>query len=90
MPSLVDGIKAVRAARQALSSMSGSSNNARIDADFVLALKEQDFTEAIIRAAGVVVDPLADAETVVAGGRVGVNVRVFLAQPSLASVRRWR
>ena len=86
VPSLVDGIKAVRAARQALSSMGGSLNNARIDADFVLALKEQEFTEAIIRAAGVVVDPLADAETVVAGGRVGVNVRVFLAQPSLASV----
>jgi len=86
VPSLVDGIKAVRAARQALSSMGGSSNNARIDADFVLGLKEQDFTEAIIRAAGVVVDPLADTETVVAGGRVGVTVRVFLAQPSLASV----
>jgi LmbE family N-acetylglucosaminyl deacetylase len=84
VPSLVEGIKAVRAARQTLLSMSAS--NARADADFVLALREQDFTEAIIRAAGVVVDPLADTETVVAGGRVGVNVRVFLAQPSLASV----
>jgi len=82
---LVDGIKAVRAARRALSS-SGAPASARADADFLLAIKEQDFTEAAIRAAGVVVDPLADAETVVAGGSVGVNVRVFLAQPSLTSV----
>jgi len=84
VPSLVDGIKGVRAARQALSSMSVS--NARIDADFLLALKEQDFTEAIVRAAGVIVDPLADAETVVPGRSVGVYVRVFLTQPSIAFV----
>jgi hypothetical protein len=58
----------------------------RADAEFLLALKEQDFTEATVRAAGVVVDPLADRETVNQGGSVGVTVRVFLAQPSLASV----
>lgn len=84
VPSLVDGIKAVRAARQRLGSMSES--DARADAQFLLALKEQEFTEAIIRAAGVLVDPLADAETVVPGGHVDVNVRVFLAQKSNVSV----
>ncbi|HKH75091.1 MAG TPA: PIG-L family deacetylase [Vicinamibacterales bacterium] len=83
--ALGEGIKATRAARQALSSIDIQAP-ARADADLLLALKEQDFTDAIIRAAGVVVDPLADTETVVASGRVGVNVRVFLAQPSLASV----
>jgi LmbE family N-acetylglucosaminyl deacetylase len=82
---LVDGIKAVRAARQALSSINAPLP-ARADADFLLSLKEQDFTEAVIRAAGIVVDPLADTETVVPGGRVAVTVRVFLTQRSSASV----
>jgi LmbE family N-acetylglucosaminyl deacetylase len=82
---LIEGTKAVRAARQALSSLNAPAP-ARADAEFLLSMKEQDFTEAVIRAAGIVVDPLADTETVVPGGRVAVNVRVFLAQPSLASV----
>jgi LmbE family N-acetylglucosaminyl deacetylase len=84
VPSLVDGLKAVRAARQSLSSLTASA--ARDEAEFLLAVKEHDFTEALIRTAGVVVDPLADSETVVAGGTIGVNVRVFLSQPSLATV----
>ena len=85
VPPLLEGIKSVRAARQALSSMSVPAN-ARADADFLLAIKEHDFTEAAIRAAGVVVDPLADSETVNPGGTLDVNVRVFFAQPSIATV----
>jgi LmbE family N-acetylglucosaminyl deacetylase len=84
VPSLVDGLKAVRTARQSLSSLTASA--ARDEADFLLGVKEKDFAEALIRTAGVVVDPLADSETVVAGGTIGVNVRVFLSQPSIASV----
>jgi LmbE family N-acetylglucosaminyl deacetylase len=82
---LIEGIKAVRAARQALSSLNAPAP-ARAEADFLLSMKEQDFTEAVLRAAGVVVDPLADAETVVPGGHVAVSVRVFLAQKSNVSV----
>jgi LmbE family N-acetylglucosaminyl deacetylase len=85
VPPLVEGLKAARAARQVLSSMTAPAP-ARGDADFLLSMKEHDFVEAVTRAAGIVVDPLADTETVVPGGRVAVNVRVFLAQPSLASV----
>ena len=85
VPPLVEGLKAVRAARQVLSSMTAPAP-ARGDADFLLSMKEHDFVEAVTRAAGIVVDPLADTETVVPGGRVAVNVRVFLTQPSLASV----
>jgi hypothetical protein len=85
VPTLVEGLKAVRAARQALSS-ANTPASARADAEFLLVLKEQDFTEATIRAAGVVVDPLADRETVNRGGSVGVTVRVFFAQPAIASV----
>jgi len=85
VPSLVEGIKAVRAARQTLSSANVPAA-ARADADFLLAIKEHDFTEAAIRAAGIVVDPLADTETVLPGGNVGVNVRVFVTEPSIATV----
>ncbi len=59
---------------------------ARADADFLLAAKEHDFTDALVRAAGVVVDPLADAETVVPGGTLNVSVRTFLADASLVRI----
>ena len=85
LPALLDGLKAVRAARQALPSLDAPAS-ARADAEFLLALKARDFTTAAIQAAGVVLDPLAEQETVVPGGTVAVNVRVFLAQPSLATV----
>jgi LmbE family N-acetylglucosaminyl deacetylase len=82
---LLDGIKAIRAARQALPAMNAPAP-ARADVEFVLSQKEGEFTEAVIRAAGITVDPLADAETVVPGRSVGVYVRVFLTQPSIAAV----
>ena len=85
VPPLVEGLKAVRAARQLLRSISAAPE-ARADADFFLAFKEQDFTTAALQAAGVVVDPLAEEDTVVPGGSIRVNVRVFLAQPSTATV----
>ena len=85
IPALVGGLAAVRAARQALRAIDPPAD-ARADADFLLAIKEQEFTAAIIRAAGVVIDPLAEEETTVPGGSFGVNVRVFLTQPSSATV----
>jgi len=86
VPSLLEGLEAVRAARRALTSIA-APGAAKADAEFLLAIKERDFTEATVRAAGVVVDPLADSETVVPGGTVGVTVRVFLAQPTMATVQ---
>jgi LmbE family N-acetylglucosaminyl deacetylase len=85
VPPLVEGLKAVRAARQLLPSLTASPD-ARADAEFLLAFKEQEFTVAILYSAGVVIDPLAEEETVVPGGDIGVNVRVFLTQPSTATV----
>jgi hypothetical protein len=77
VPALVDGLRATRAARAALTSVDAPAE-ARADADFLLALKERDFADALTRAAEVVVDPLADAETVVPGGTITVTVRTFL------------
>jgi LmbE family N-acetylglucosaminyl deacetylase len=85
VPVLVDGLRTVRAARQAARSIDAPPA-ARADADFLLAFKERDFTTAIVQAAGVIVDPLAEEETVVPGGVVGVNVRVFLTNPAVAAV----
>jgi hypothetical protein len=44
---------------------------------FLLSFKEQDFSDALTRAAGVVVDPLSDVETMVPGGSLVVSVRTF-------------
>jgi LmbE family N-acetylglucosaminyl deacetylase len=83
VPVLAGGLRATRAARAALRSAPGSAD-ARADVDFVLAHEETDFAEALAHAAGIVVDPLADDETVVPGGAVGVSVRTFLEHAELA------
>jgi len=77
VPTLAEGVRATRAARSALKSAGGSAD-ARADADFLLALKEAEFTDALVRAAEVDVDPLAGQETVVQGESVTVLVRTFL------------
>jgi len=84
VPVLARGLNTTRAARQALSS-AAASPDARADVDFVLARKETDFAEALAQAAGIVVDPLSDQETVVPGGAVDVNVRTFLERSDLAT-----
>jgi hypothetical protein len=86
VPILARGISATRTARQALQSAAGSAE-ARADVDFVLARKETDFIEALAQAAGIVVDPLSDEETLVPGGSVDVNVRTFLERDQLASIK---
>jgi LmbE family N-acetylglucosaminyl deacetylase len=85
IPTLAEGLRATRAARSAVKTIPASSD-AQADADFLLAFKERDFTDALTRAAGVVVDPLADDETVVQGTAVGVNVRTFLPDGSAVKV----
>jgi LmbE family N-acetylglucosaminyl deacetylase len=85
VPSLVEGLTAVRAARQRLRSLDVPLP-AREDADFLLAFKEQDFSAATVRAAGVVIDPLADSETVTPDGTLGVDMRVFLTSSAPVGV----
>jgi len=85
VPALADGLRATRAARAAVRS-SGGSVDAGADADFLLAFKEHDFADALVRAAEVVVDPLADRETVVQGGTLDVAARIFLPEGSTVKV----
>jgi LmbE family N-acetylglucosaminyl deacetylase len=87
IPALADGLRATRAARAALTSSAGPAD-ARADADFLLGFKEDEFSEALIRAAEVDVDPLASQETVVQGESVDVLVRTFLPAGSSVIVAK--
>ncbi len=81
IPVLADGLKATRAARAALKN-TGGSTTATADADFLLEIKERQFEDALQRAASLVVDALANAETVVPGGRLSVFVRAYIPNPA--------
>ena len=85
VPLLADGLAATRAARRSLQTLD-AGRDAKADADFVLAAKERDFADALVRAAGVVVDPLSDAETVTPGGVVTVSARTFLPYPGIVTI----
>ena len=91
IPALATGLRATRSARAELRAMTGAADgsaDARADADFLLAFKERDFADALARAAGVVVDPLSDTETVVQGDAIGVAVRTFLPEGSAVTISR--
>jgi LmbE family N-acetylglucosaminyl deacetylase len=75
---LSEGLRATRAARAAVSRMTPRTA-AVAHADALLQHKEDEFADALVRAAGVTIDPLADAETVPQGGSVRVHVRTFVA-----------
>jgi hypothetical protein len=83
---LTRGLKSVREARQILSEASSVDKKAVYDADYVLRLKEQSFTKAIQMAAGVVVDALADSETLVREESTRVEVRLFHPESSASSI----
>ena len=84
IPVLASGLRATRAARTTIASMARS--NATADADFLLARKEDEFSAALTRAAGVIVDPLANDETLQPGGTIGVTIRTFAEEANLARV----
>jgi LmbE family N-acetylglucosaminyl deacetylase len=85
IPALADGLRATRAARAALKS-SSAPIDARAEADFLLGFKEDDFSDALVRAAEVDVDPLASRETVVAGDSMDVQVRTFVPASSNVAI----
>ena len=86
VPVLARGLEATRDARTATTRLAAAPEEARAEADFLLSFKERDFADALARAAQVVVDPLADRETVVPGGNVTVTVRTFMPEGSTAKV----
>jgi LmbE family N-acetylglucosaminyl deacetylase len=85
IPALADGLRAARAARNGVT-LATAAAAAKADADFLLAIKEDEFSDALVRASGAIVDPLADQETVVQGGTTTVTSRVFLPQGSSVTI----
>ena len=85
VPALAATLKAVRTARRALAAL-GMADTPRADADFLLAIKEREAVDALVRAAEISVDPLSDRETVVPGGTVAVSARLFGPKDAAANV----
>ena len=81
IPALADGLRATRAARVGVKLMNATPD-AKAEADFLLSFKEDEFSDALVRASGAVVDPLSDQETVVQGETLTVTTRIFLPQGS--------
>jgi len=76
-PHLAAGLREVRALRGALAGLDPAS---RASVDGMLARKEQEFADALVKAHGVVVDALSGAEIVAPGEGVEVTVNVYLGQ----------
>jgi LmbE family N-acetylglucosaminyl deacetylase len=85
---LARGLTAVRAARTAAAALPGASEASRAEADFLLSHEEREFEAALVVASGLVVDVLADRETVAPGEALGVSVKLFPAHPELVKVTR--
>jgi len=74
VPQLVAGLREVRALRPALASLDPVS---RADVGGMLARKEQEFADALVKANGVIVDALSNTEIVTPGEWVDVTVNVY-------------
>ncbi len=77
VPVLAGGLEAARGARARLASIAADAG-ARAEAEFLLAIKEAQFSDALVRAAGVVVDHLADREVAAPGDTFRTTVNVFV------------
>ncbi|MGH9898050.1 MAG: PIG-L deacetylase family protein, partial [Pyrinomonadaceae bacterium] len=73
---LITGLRGVRDARNQLVN-SAIEAQARDAADFLLEIKEQEFTRCLQLAAGVDVDVLTDSETITPGEQIGIAIRLF-------------
>ncbi len=80
-PHLAAGLAEVRALRTALG---GLDPVAKATVDGMLALKEQQFSDALVKAHGVIVDALAATEIVTPGETVDVATNVYLGSLSTA------
>ncbi len=77
LPDLAQGLRAVREARARLEAVPSSPAN-RAEAGFLLEIKEREFTQALVRAAGIQVEAVIDQETLTPGETANVTVRAFL------------
>jgi LmbE family N-acetylglucosaminyl deacetylase len=85
LPHLAEGLRVTRRARAKLRE---GKSPAYAEADFLLSHKEEEFEEALGRAAGVVLDATAGTATVVGGDTLQAAVRLFVPQGSPVAVKK--
>ena len=78
-PHLSAGLREVRTLRGTLNSLDAIS---RGNVDAMLARKERDFADALVKSNGIVVDALSNSEIVTPGGSVDVAVNVYTGPKS--------
>ena len=84
---LAAGLKKVRESRREIAERAARGQTQPLaDADFLLAQKEREFSAALQSAAGVVVDALSNTETIVAGDKTTIAVRVFAPEASSVKI----
>lgn len=76
-PHLAAGLREVRALRGSLGQLDPVT---KANIDGLLARKEQEFNDALIKSHGVIVDALSDTEIVTPGEWVGVTTKVYFGQ----------
>jgi LmbE family N-acetylglucosaminyl deacetylase len=76
-PYLAAGLREVRALRMTLGSLDPAS---KATVDGMLALKEKQFNDALLKSHGVIVDALSNTEIVTPGETVDVNANVYLGR----------
>src|SRR5262247_3954781 len=78
-PHLAAGLREVRALRAALTNLNPA---ARATVDGMLARKEREFSDALAKSRGVIVDALSNTEIVTPGESVDVTTNVFIGRPA--------
>ncbi len=81
-PHLAAGLREVRSLRGQLSNLDPI---AKANVDGLLARKEQEFSQALAKAHGVIVDALSSTEIVTPGEAVEIAARVFMATDAKAA-----
>jgi LmbE family N-acetylglucosaminyl deacetylase len=76
-PHLAAGLREVRALGATIKNLDPVS---KANVDGMLKRKEQEFTDALIKAHGVVVDALSNTEIATQGEQIGVTVNVYLGR----------
>ena len=85
LPALRDGLSTVRTLRAGIAA-SALSDDAKYDLEHRLALKEEQFTNALALAHGIALEPLAGAGEVVPGSTFGVELLVANQSPESVDV----
>ncbi|HTO20917.1 MAG TPA: NEW3 domain-containing protein [Spirochaetia bacterium] len=86
IPALALVVSRIRNARDAVGRLAGVPASARAEAGLLLEDKENDAVLALQAAAGVVVEALAQSETVTASDVLTATVRTYVGQPDLVRI----